>query len=146
MKSLCAPIFTAIAIMLAQCAGGGAQLEWDPVPDVAVSNYSVYIGASSGSYTGKVSVGVVTAFPLNTAPGTVTWYRLTATSTNGIESDPSSAVSYTNRNFAPLSIRINLSSADNPEGPWTDETNSPPMRVTASDPKRFYRARVTIDP
>lgn len=118
-----------------------AQIEWDAVSGVTITNYSVYVGPASGSYTGKVQVGTALLYRITNAPGTVTWYRVTATSGAGVESDPSNEVAFTNRNFAP-NIRLNLQGAGTLNGQsWTNLVQLEAY-VPTTDAQAFYRAQV----
>jgi hypothetical protein len=47
-----------------------------------VTDYKLYYGASTGTYTASISMGTVTAYSVN-HPGVTRYYALTATNANG---------------------------------------------------------------
>jgi hypothetical protein len=71
-------------------------LAWDPsVPSTNVAGYFIYYGASTGSYTNKVDVGLVTSGVIsNLVAGTSYYFATTAYAASGLESDFSSEVAW----------------------------------------------------
>ena len=64
-------------------------LAWDPsVPSTDVAGYFIYYGASPGSYTNKVDVGLGTnGMVSNLVAGTTYYFARTAYTSSGLESD-----------------------------------------------------------
>lgn len=69
-------------------------LEWDPSPSADVSNYRVYFGPVSKSYTNQLELGNVTKATISNLPGGPTFFAITATSSDGLESGFSSEISF----------------------------------------------------
>jgi len=74
----------------------GVTLAWDPSSDTNVVGYFRYYGGASGNYTNRVDVGNVTS---NTVAGLVAgstyFFAVTDYGASGLESLPSTEVSYT---------------------------------------------------
>jgi hypothetical protein len=83
------------------------RLAWDPVTDqVGVSNYNVYWGVGSRTYTNVNASGGSTNWTVTLPARGVTYYfAVTTVDANGLESDFSTEVSYT---VAPLPTAPNL--------------------------------------
>ena len=81
-------------------------LAWDPSPDPTVAGYSIYYGASTGSYTNLANVGLGTnGVVSNLLAGTTYYFAVTAHTAFGLESDFSNeAVWLAGR--SPLQLRI----------------------------------------
>lgn len=87
---------TAVFWLLGTAAATEVTLAWDPSPDVNVTNYRVYWGYQSRTYTGSFDVGNVTATTVGwLLPGTRYFFAVTATTPEGLESDYSNEVGYT---------------------------------------------------
>ena len=76
--------------------GNTVMLSWDPHPPTeVVTGYRLHYGTSSGNYTTNVTVGDVTSHIISGLEGGVTYFLVvTAYKANGLESDPSTEVSY----------------------------------------------------
>lgn len=138
LRCLCFLLF-----ILPALASAGQQTLWWDVPPGAVATYEFRFSTNSGGpavQTRTVAAGSNSA--VFTLPAG-RWYvrAVSLTASNGV-SDPSNEAVFDIPQ--PITIRLNLSSAPSPEGPWRDETNSPPLAVAVTDPARFYRARVEI--
>jgi hypothetical protein len=81
-----------------------ATLVWDPsVPSTDVTGYSIYYGASAGSYTKLVEIGLGTnGVVSNLVPGTTYYFATTAHTSSGLESDYSNEAVWQ----CPLQLRI----------------------------------------
>ncbi len=81
---------------VASVAAAGVTLAWDPSPDDRVTNYRVYWGYQSRTYTGSFDVGNVTNATVGSlVAGTHYFFAVTATTPEGLESDYSNEVDYT---------------------------------------------------
>jgi hypothetical protein len=81
---------------LASFATGTITLAWSPSPSTndVITNYNVYYGVASATYTNVVAAGtnLTVAIP-NLIEGTTYFFAATAVDTNGLESDYSAEVS-----------------------------------------------------
>jgi hypothetical protein len=72
-------------------------LAWDPSADSAVSGYRLYLGTASRNYSVAYDAGDATSFTVaGLQVGTVYFFATTAYDTNGLESDFSTELVYTN--------------------------------------------------
>jgi len=72
------------------------MLAWDPSPDLTVVGYNVYYGTASRTYTCMVPVGnAAHALISGLQEGVTYFFAVTACNSLGLESLPSSEVSYT---------------------------------------------------
>ena len=130
--------------------GADVALDWDASATAGVTNYRVRYGTTSRVYTASISFsgtnrsGMVSNIP----PGR--WFFAATAMKQGMESDPSNEVSWTNTAFAPLNLRITgptdalaLQSAPAPSGPWKTlavvTSSNAPLQLTAA-PRQFFRA------
>ena len=94
-----AALFTAAFICSTSAAlGESATLAWDRVNShTNLVAYVLKYGATSGSYTGSVSVAtnVTSATVNNLSPGRTYYFVATARNVSGLESDPSNEIPYT---------------------------------------------------
>ena len=82
--------------LAASVAAAEVTLAWDPSPDTRVTNYRVYWGYQSRTYTGSFDVGNVTTATVGSlVAGTRYYFAVTATTPEGQESDFSNEVDYT---------------------------------------------------
>ena len=85
-------------------------LQWTPSPSPTVTNYNVYYGVASRSYTNELSVGFATnAIVLPLIRGLTYYFAVTATAmagTNTLESSFSNEVNYTLTNIAPVVLTL----------------------------------------
>jgi len=82
--------------LAASVAAAEVTLAWDPSPDTRVTNYRVYWGYQSRTYTGSFDVGNVTTATVGSlVAGTRYFFAVTATTPEGQESDFSNEVDYT---------------------------------------------------
>ena len=150
MKTRIARIFTkglarvALGACLVACAWAGQQtLWWTPSVSQGVNRYEFRFGTNSGSYqiTNVISGGSATngSFTLPAGRWFVVGYALNVS--NGV-SDASAEVTFDVP--APITIRLNLSGADNLEGPWGIEDTNAIWTVTMERPRRFYRGTVEV--
>ncbi len=137
-----------LGLILACCLGalsgraGQQGLFWNISTSASVDRYEFRFGTNAGSYQQSVWLtNRLTSSNTFTLPAG-RWYAVgLAVSTNNGLSDPSNEVVFDIP--TPIIIRLNLSSADTPEGPWTVETNAPVL-VTLTAPRRFYRATLAL--
>ncbi len=81
---------------LASFATGTITLAWNPSPSTndVITNYNVYYGVASATYTNVVAAGTnLTVSVSNLVEGTTYYFAATAVDTNGLESDYSTEVS-----------------------------------------------------
>jgi hypothetical protein len=116
-------------------------LVWDVSPETNLVGYVVCYGHESGNPTHSFKVGNVLSEPL-TGNTNFTLYgelfiTLKAEAVSGLLSDPSKEVTWTNRAFAPINLRIQGSGSVT--GPWTN------IVVLPVDPQdqAFYRVEVS---
>lgn len=88
---------TGLLLSLGTVSNTPVQLAWDSNPDPTVAGYRLYWGTASQSYsfvddTGRATSAIVS----NLVPGAVYFFAVTDYDTNGLESDFSPEVSYTN--------------------------------------------------
>ena len=84
-------------------AGQSVTLAWDANPEPGIAGYRLYYGEPPGNYSNSVDVGNVTSFSVANLVELRTYsFYVTAYNIAGLESDPSSTVSYT----VPLSVAI----------------------------------------
>ena len=130
-------LLTCLLFLPALAWAGQQTLAWDVSASPGVNRYEFRFGTNSGSYqlTNTVVGGSKSnqSFTLPAGHWFAVAYALTAS--NAV-SDASNEVQFDIP--APIVIRLNLSSADNPEGPWTPEPTLP-ILVTATSPQRYYR-------
>src|SRR5262245_10111579 len=88
-------ILAVLALIQPLRAATNVALAWDPNPEPDLAGYTVYFGTISGQCTNGVPVGLVTnAVIPNLNEATAYYFHVTASNTNGLESDPSAEVSY----------------------------------------------------
>lgn len=134
--------FALVALVAGHLPAGQQTLWWSISGSNSVDRYQfLFVGAGTNQLTFVVSNRLTVSNTFIVPAGHWAVSAVAVTTNYGV-SDPSNQVEFDLP--TPITIRLNLSSADTPEGPWTIETNSPPLLVTASDPRRFYRARVEI--
>ncbi len=77
-------------------AGPSIALAWNPNTETNVAGYHLYYGTASGIYSGNVTVAHPTtvATVTNLQPDTIYYFAVTAFSTDGLESDYSTEISY----------------------------------------------------
>lgn len=69
---------------------------WDPNPETDIAGYRVYYGQVGTSVTNTVSPGTTTQQQvISLLPATQYWFYVTAFNTAGLESDPSTVLTYT---------------------------------------------------
>jgi len=98
LRPLCRVAIATVFILLGLASHAAAQsvtLAWDANPEADVSGYRVQYGTASGSPTTTVDVGNVTTRQFSGLQLGVTYYfRVVAYNTSGLESTPSSEVSF----------------------------------------------------
>lgn len=143
------------------------RLVWNPSPSTAVS-YQVLRGPASNSVTATNMVGPATNYTILGVDFGSWWFAVRAVSTNGVFSDPTPSIPWTNNPDAPAGLRIQSStnasillwvplpsgiaiveSAIDPAGSWdpfvqvknlsVTPARELGVRVFADDPRRFYR-------
>lgn len=88
--------FLALLGLVASVAAAEVTLAWDPSPDTRVTNYRVYWGYQSRTYTGSFDVGNVTTATVGSlVAGARYFFAVTATTPEGLESEFSNEVEYT---------------------------------------------------
>jgi Fibronectin type III domain len=76
-------------------ANQSASLAWNPVSNMPVAGYAIYVGNSSGNYTSRFDVGTNTQITLTgLQEGTTNYFAVTAYNSARLESPVSSAVPY----------------------------------------------------
>jgi hypothetical protein len=105
-------IILALLVGLDCAKAASVSLGWSPSSDTNVVGYNVYYGTTSGQYTGKVTVGNVSAVTVpNLTAGTTYYFAATDFDANGNESAFSSEAT-----FIPPGV-LALSSGTNPGDP-----------------------------
>lgn len=124
------------------CRAHGSQnvtLAWDANPETNVVGYIVHYGSVSGVYTNSVNVtGDITATVTNLQEGTTYYFTVTAYNSDGLESIPSSEISY--------EVPIIFHAA----GPNLELTTNPQSGVAAQirflgSPNQTYELQATTD-
>lgn len=67
-------LVTCLVSMGGSVEAATVTLAWDPSPDTNVSNYSVFMGTKSGSYTAAVAVGLRTTYTFTNLSDNQTYY------------------------------------------------------------------------
>jgi len=81
-------------------------ITFNPSTAVGVTNYLLNYGPTNRTTTNRIAMGTNTLWTItNLAPATVSFVFVTAQA-NGIESNPSNEILYTNRNFAPNTLKL----------------------------------------
>src|SRR5262249_43798760 len=76
-------------------AAFGVTLAWNASPDPSVTAYALHYGTASGKLTATVEAGKTTTVSVNNlSPGTTYYFNVVARNAAGLESVPSSEVSY----------------------------------------------------
>lgn len=90
-------LFISFVVLAVQTvyAVGSVTLAWDPSPSGGIAAYRIYYGVASRTYTNTLSFGTaLTGSVSNLVDGKTYYFAATAVSTNGLESDFSTEVSY----------------------------------------------------
>lgn len=122
-----------LAFILSLVCARAVTLGWKPSTDPVVG-YRLYHGPASGTYTNSIPFPGTNAH-LVVPPGT-NYFAVTAVDANGLESDFSNEVCWTN------AIRLYLHASTNLSGPWkliglTYED------LDVNSTSRFYRLEIT---
>lgn len=140
MKWISLPL-VALSLLLAIVtqAADTVSLAWDPTPSTPIAGYRAYYSTNGiggvVSFT-TVPVGTLTTQITNVAPG-VAFFYATAFLASGLESDPSNVVTYTNKHFGPVNLRI-TGATNNTAAIWVDNTATN-MQVQWSDDLFHWR-------
>jgi hypothetical protein len=110
--------------------GNNISLAWDPSPEPEIACYLLYVGTNSGIYSRtNVYAGTQTfATVSNMTPETVYFFSVTAFASNGMQSDSSSELVYTNA-IAPTPPVISRITDQS----MTLNSTLPPIAFTISD-------------
>jgi len=97
-----------IALVATGVCAGSLTLAWDGTADPYVAGYRIYIGSASRIYTNSVTVvgGTNATLTIPTTPWRVYYFAATAYATNGLESEYSNELVWTNTGFPPYNLRI----------------------------------------
>lgn len=142
MKTLLAFLLCAITAQAAT-----VRLIWDRNQEPDVTEYKVYVGTSSRTYTRTVSSGneISVSVP-DLSRGVTYFFAVTAINSHGLESDYSNEVSYTtpDKPSPPSNHRVQLESA---AIDWRGITNRAgtmvqPVLIVPGDPGLSVRATV----
>lgn len=86
---------SALAVVASTTSFRSVQLAWDASPSAGITNYRVYYGVASRTYTNHVNAGTnLTVGVSNLQAGVTFWFSATALA-HGMESDYSEELSYT---------------------------------------------------
>jgi hypothetical protein len=140
----------ALVVILARAAIGQIQLDWDDSPSQDLASYKLKYGTNSRSYSlvsqYPKTVGIVT---ISNLPSGKWYFAVTAVASNGVESDFSNEVGWTNRPYVPMNLRLTppmdalILQASVDGSTWKTlavitSTNSQPLQLT-SQPKQMFR-------
>ncbi len=118
------------------------SLAWDAVTDPRVNHYHVYQGVSSRNYTNfnTVNVPTTTTSFSNLVRGVTYYFAATCSTTNGLESQYSTEVSYTTEALPPVvpNLRLTVLSAAFLDGPWSPLTNLT-LAINTNFPANFFK-------
>jgi hypothetical protein len=122
-------------------------LAWDPSPGGSqIAGYTLYAGPASRTYTNVQPVSQACTGTLTVPPG-LTYIAVTAVGTNGLESDFSAEVIYTNESPTGTNLQITITttgttilSARIVSGPWTD-LGCATLTLTNPIPPLYFRSR-----
>jgi hypothetical protein len=104
--------------------GGSAILAWNPDSGSGIAEYRLYQGIASRAYTNSINTGNATNATVSGLVSGVTYYfAVTAIATSGLESQPSSEVTYT---------------------PTQTSTTPPTITLTSPADKSTYAAPATM--
>jgi len=110
-----------------------STLVWDANEDGVTVGYRVYSGTASRSYSNAVDVGCATNFALTAFERGVWFFAVTAYSADGLESDFSDEVSWTN---APAVVTVAVQQSSNLVD-WSTVIEMPAVDVTGAQYWRF---------
>ncbi|MEO8352205.1 MAG: Ig-like domain-containing protein [Chthoniobacteraceae bacterium] len=117
-----------LAAVHQQAAAENVTLAWDANPEPDVMGYRVYCGTSTGNYTDIIEAGnVTTATVPNLIAGTTYFIAATAYNSAGLESLPSSEISFT-----PKVVAANQPPTVYLDAPATDSQYSAPANIIFS--------------
>lgn len=139
MKSILFLLAIALPAMAAP-----VQFAWEASPDAGCSNTVLW--GRTGALTNRIAVGTNQMATLTNAPGGVLSACVVAT-LDGIDSEPSNVVAWTNAPAAPARFRLiqSLQSAASPGGPWQEVGTLQSLAVPAGA-SQFFRSSVLIQP
>jgi hypothetical protein len=107
-------------------AGQSVTLVWTRSADPIVVGYNIYYGGASGAYTNKISVGNATNATISgLIQGATYYFAATTYAASGVESLPSSEVSY----LVPPNAPVNRPPTLNALGCLTINSNAGPQTV-----------------
>ena len=98
-----------------------AKLAWNPVPQLDIQGYRVYVGTQSHQYTQTLNVGKVTTYPVNSLEfGKTYYFTVSAIGSTGLEGSSSTELVVT---IAPPPLpvggRISLNGSGKRDLQWT---------------------------
>ena len=128
-----------LLLLVTKAITSTATLAWDRAAShTNLAAFVVKQGTTSGSYqaTQRVATNITTATVSALKSGTTYFFVVTAENVAGLESDPSNEISYT----VPVTITLNLQSATDPSGPWSNEAI---FMFTAKNSQAFFRIQAT---
>lgn len=130
-----------LLLLCASAKAGQQTLFWDVSGSPGVNRYEFRFGTNSGAYqTTNVVMGGTKSNATFTLPAG-RWFAVAyaLNVSNGV-SEASNEVQF--EIPQPVVIRLNLSSADNPEGPWMPELGVMPIYLTATEARRYFRLEI----
>lgn len=145
---------TLFAFVLLPCLSLGAQtkvlLGWDASPESSCAGYRLLAGTASRTYTmtNTVMGRLTTAGMITNIPSGKVFFAVVAFDTNGLESDFSNEVTWTNRLSAPKNFKLTgtIQAGLTPTGPWTNladvNIQMPPMPTNQS--ASFFRSTLLL--
>lgn len=123
-------------------------LAWSNPPNIALAGNQLWQGGSSRTYTNFMPLPISESVSLTNVPPGVYYFAVTDTDTNGLASDYSNEVIWTNR-AAPLVTNFLLSVQIQQSGDftnWTTFTNLGQFQATNTGAPVYWRALMNIQP
>jgi hypothetical protein len=147
MRLLLCPLLVSAFQLFSFSAFPQITLAWDPSPGTnIIASYQIYWGTSSHAYSNSVSAGLTNTATISIPAGPI-YIAATAVDENGLESDFSNEVIYSNEAPAKTNLQVTITTtgtsilyARSVLGPWT-ATNRTALFWTNPIPPWYFRSR-----
>jgi hypothetical protein len=118
------------------------MLVWDSVADAA--SFRVYYGTEPGVYTQAIEYPFAYAMAPETQPGSTLYWRVTAISPDGVESDLSEEAMFTHPSDKVVQLAVSIDAREALDESWVTLTNLPVLSLTNPPASQYFRSKVSI--